>query len=395
MSADKRVIAVVGCATVGSEVAALAAEAGALVLAIDEAPRPYGELESSVPSWHLALVGGSIGRIDENLAHPDIAFVPRTGLGRDVSLEALEALGVTVIEATGRKRESVPALPGSVDAAYCLSADALMSWFNRRGHLAWPGPDVVLPAHVAVVGNGLAAFEAARLVSIELHRRALEERGHVIGPESLVREGLAATLKRLGVTTEQLGVAPVSLVISEGLDAFLLDAPTALRGAAIDALRTRDLVNLLPGFELVDLVDRGAGRMLSLVNTRAEGFVLSHACELLVDGREVRAGHQATGSALSDVFGRFEPSLLDKLWEARLVPARSDEAAIMRGEVLAEAVGSAVRELARATVDEALARPCPAGTTERATAWARGRQDAVGFDDYASWIGATRRRWLY
>jgi hypothetical protein len=139
-------------------------------------------------------------------------------------------------------------------------------------------------------------------------------------------------------------------------------------------------------------VASGAERTLSLVNSHAEGYALSLVCELLVDGREAR---EATGSPLSDVFARFEPSLLHKLWEARLVPARSDEAAITRGQVLAEAVGSAVRERVRATVDAALAKPCPAGTTERAMAWAKARQEAVGFDDYGSWIGATRRTWLY
>jgi len=371
----------------------MAAAAGAIVLAIDEAPRPYGELESSVPAWHVAMVGSFMGRIDENLTHPNIKFVPRTTLGRDVTFEALSALGVTVVDATGRGHSSPPALAGGLELSTGLRTyGELVHWFNLRGHLAWPGPDLELPAHVAVIGSDLAAFDAARLVSIELHRRALAERGHVIGPEALAREGIAPTLARLGVSSAKLGITAVSLVVAEGLDALLRDAPSTLRGAAIDALKTRDLVNLLPGFEVGELVaSDSALTTLNLVNAHAEGFAMSLPCELLIDART----QPATGSALSDVFARFEPALIHKLWEARLAPARSDEAAIARGEVLAEAVGSAVRELIRPVVEQALTAPCPAGTTERAAVWAKARQEAVGFADYGEWMGQTRRRWLY
>ena len=371
------VVAVVGCATVGSEIAAALADAGATVLAIDASARPYGELEAQIPAWHAVLVSGQIGRIDENLAHPNITFVPKTAVGHDVSLERLEALGATVIQATGRAH------------THTDSHQTLLHWFNHRGHLAWPGPNVTLPSRVAVVGDGLAAFEAARLVSLELHGRALADRDHHIGSETLAATGIGPTLTRLGI--RDLDVS-VTLIIPGGLDRLLAEAPQDLRGAAIDALRNRDLVKLLPGFDVAELTadtlhlihSGGEGR-----SGYGEGLELKQPCDLLVDAR-VSTGPSPT----LETFSRLAPALAHKLWEARLTPARSDDAAIARGEALAEALGTAIRQLVQPLVDQTLARPSPAGTTERALAWAKARHAAVGYDNYGDWIGDTRRRWL-
>lgn len=379
---SERVVAVVGCGFVGSTAARLAAEAGATVLAIDKSPRPYGELESQVPGWLAPTVGAFIGRIDENLAHENIHFVPRTELGRDVSRDELESLGLSVIEATGRVPEALaPALEGRD----LVTHGRLVEWFNRRGHLAFPGPELVLPAHVAVLGAGLGAVDAARLLSLELHQRALAARGHTIGLERLWTQGVDPSLRQLG----PVDLPSVTLIVPGGRDALLSDAPAELRGQALEALEQRDRVTLLPGFEVRSL-SRSEGRLtgLWLTNPRAEGFEMSLPCELLVDARA-----RLSGGAL-EVFERLPADLTHALWELRLIPARTEEAAIARGAALAEALAEAVAELVRPSVELALAAS-PTGTPERAMRWARTRQAAVGFSDYVDFIGQTRRSWLY
>lgn len=381
---SERVVAVVGCGLVGSTVARLAAEAGATVLAIDKAARPYGELESQVPRWLLATFGGLIGRIDENLAHDNIVFVPRTEVGTDVSRAELDGLG-DVVEATGRARilpEAMPTGPGVV------SHEQLVAWFNRRGHLAFPGPDIELPSQVAVVGAGLAAVDAARLLSLELHQRAIAARGHQLGLESLWYQGVRPTVQRLGVTE----LPSVTLIVPGGRDSLLADAPQGLRGQTLEHLEQRDGITLLPGFEVGALHSPGQTGEglsgLSLTNPRAGGFAMPLPCEMLVDAREER------GRDPLDVVSRLPAALTERLWEARLVPARTEEAAIARGATLADALGEAMSEILAPLVTQT-ASAGHEGSRSRALAWARERHAAVGFTDYLDWIGQTRRSWLY
>lgn len=379
---SERGVAVVGCGIVGSTAARIAAESGATVLAIDKAPRPYGELESQVPKWLAAAVGGFIGRIDENLAHENIHFVPRTELGRDVSRDELESLGLSIIEATGRVPEArAPALEGRD----IVTHGRLVEWFNRRGHLAFPGPDLALPTQVAVLGTDLGAVDSARLLSLELHRRALAARGHAIGLERLWSQGVEPSLRQLG----PVDLPSVTLIVPGGRDALLADAPADLRGQTLENLEQRDRVTLLPGFEVRSL-SRSEGRLtgLWLTNPRAEGFEMSLPCELLVDARA-----RLVGGAL-EVFDRLPADLGHALWELRLIPNRTEEAAIARGAALSETLAEAVAELVRPSVELALAAS-HTGTHEGATRWARARQAAVGYSDYADFIGQTRRTWLY
>lgn len=379
---SERVIAVVGSGLVGSEIARLAAGAGATVLCLDKGPRPYGELESQVPGWLAATFGGLIGRVDENLAHAEIVFVPRTEVGRDVTRGELESLGLEVVEATGR---SLVTPPERLEAPEVIPHQGLIAWFNRRGHVAYAGPDLDVPRQVAVIGDDLRAVDAARLLSLELHQRALSASGHMFGPESLWYQGIGPTVRKLGVND----LPSVTLIVPGGRDALLADAPAELRGQTLEALEQRDLVRVLPGFGIAALVRTG-GRLsgLSLSNPRDAGFAMSLPCELLVDAR----GHLA--HAVLEVHSRLPAAVAHKLWEARLIPARSDEAGIARGSALSDALGEAIADLVRPTVAAALSAR-PAGTRERALAWARSRHASLGFTDYADWIGETRRSWLY
>ena len=47
----RHVIAVVGAATAGSEIARILADRGALVIVFEQNPRPYGKIEDGLPRW--------------------------------------------------------------------------------------------------------------------------------------------------------------------------------------------------------------------------------------------------------------------------------------------------------------------------------------------------------
>ena len=88
-SAPSHSVAVIGGAVAGAEVAATLADRGVEVAVIEQNPRPFGKIEDGLPRWHAALRRKEYETIGEKLSRPNVAFVPLTSIGRDVSFREL------------------------------------------------------------------------------------------------------------------------------------------------------------------------------------------------------------------------------------------------------------------------------------------------------------------
>jgi ferredoxin--NADP+ reductase len=78
------VVGIVGGAVSGSVAAQILAERGCEVVVFEQNDRPYGKIEDGLPRWHTKLRRQEYDKIDARLARPNIHFVPRTRLGRDM-----------------------------------------------------------------------------------------------------------------------------------------------------------------------------------------------------------------------------------------------------------------------------------------------------------------------
>src|SRR5689334_3083377 len=131
----KHVVAVVGGAVAGSEAALLCAQRGILTLVIEQNARPYGKIEDGLPRWHEALRKQEYAKIDENLSHPNVLFVPRTRIGRDWAFEDLTqrwGLSATIL-AHGAWRDRPLGIPGVdqyVDRGLVYQ-NSLVYWYNH------------------------------------------------------------------------------------------------------------------------------------------------------------------------------------------------------------------------------------------------------------------------
>src|SRR5579863_10767139 len=97
-SSPRHVVAVVGAATSGSEIAHILAERDALVIVFEQNPRPYGKIEDGLPRWHVKQRKDEYEEINRRLDHPNIEYVPLTRLGIDISFEELRtAWGLSAI----------------------------------------------------------------------------------------------------------------------------------------------------------------------------------------------------------------------------------------------------------------------------------------------------------
>src|SRR5580704_18024907 len=211
----RHVVAVIGAATAGSEIARILAQRGALVIAIEQNLRPFGKIEDGLPRWHVKQRRDEYEEINQRLDHPNIEFVPGSRLGRDIDFEDLRTrwdLNVIVLT-HGAWRDRPFPVEGAdqfVDRGLVYQ-NPLIYWFNHYPEATYNGPRYELSPGTTVVGGGLASIDVVKVLQIELTLKALKERGIVEDMLKLEREGLDPVLKNHNLTYAELGVAPCRL----------------------------------------------------------------------------------------------------------------------------------------------------------------------------------------
>jgi NADPH-dependent glutamate synthase beta subunit-like oxidoreductase len=246
---SRHVIAVVGGATAGSEIARILAERGALVVVIEQNPRPYGKIEDGLPRWHVKQRKDEYERINSRLDRPNIEYVPLTKLGADIQFDELRsAWGLSAVVLThGAWRDRPFPVEGAdkfVDRGLVYQ-NPLIYWFNHYPEKAYNGPRYELSPGAIVVGGGLASIDVVKVLQIETALAALRARGIEEDMLALEREGLEPVLARHGLTHAQLGVAPCKLfyrrrVLDMPLSDIPPDAPTK-RAEALKQARAKIL----------------------------------------------------------------------------------------------------------------------------------------------------------
>src|SRR5713101_9444097 len=213
--ADRYVVAVVGAATAGSEIARILAVRGVSVIVIEQNPRPYGKIEDGLPRWHAKQRQDEYEEINKRLAHPSIEYVPLTGMGQDISFDELRTgWGLSAIILThGAWRDRPFPVEGAdefVDRGL-IYQNPLIYWFNHHPEKAYSGPQYVLPPGATVVGGGLASIDVVKVLMIETTLAALARRGIEEDMLRLEREGVEPVLKSRNLAWPDLEIAPCKL----------------------------------------------------------------------------------------------------------------------------------------------------------------------------------------
>jgi len=211
----RHVMAVVGAATAGSEIARILARRGALVVVIEQNPRPYGKIEDGLPRWHVKQRKDEYAEINDRLDHPNIAFMPMTALGRDLDFEELRtAWGLSgIVLAHGAWRDRPFPVEGAdrfIDRGLVYQ-NKLIYWFNHYNEKSYAGPRYDLTPGAIVVGGGLASIDVVKVLQIEMTLRALAARGISEDMLRLEREGIDPVLAARNLKWADLAVAPCKL----------------------------------------------------------------------------------------------------------------------------------------------------------------------------------------
>ena len=406
--ADSPSVAVIGGAVAGAEVAGALASRGVLVAVIEQNPRPYGKIEDGLPRWHLALRRKEYQTIDGKLSHPNVAFVPLTSIGRDVSFRELtrEWGFSAVVLACGAWRDRPLPVEGA-DAWVgrgLIYQNPFIVWFNHAGEKAYRGPVFEPRDGAIVVGGGLASIDVVKVLMLETTRAKLRERGIEVPMVELEVKGIPKILAGHGIAWEDLGLAGCTLYYRRRAEDMPLveipDGATPERAAKVLASRAKLLEKamekyrfqvetlcmpdavVVEGERLVGLRFRrtraDAGKIVPTDETfEARGpYVISSIGSIPepIEGIETKGelfrftdwdlgrldGHPNVFSAGNVVTGK-----------GNIVASRKHAAAV------ASRVASEIAKLP----------PASGGALERVRARVRERQRAVGYTgDYASWM---------
>jgi ferredoxin/flavodoxin---NADP+ reductase len=234
LTTSRHVIAVVGAATAGSEIAHILAERGVLAIVFEQNPRPYGKIEDGLPRWHVKQRRDEYEEINKRLDHPNVAYVPLTRLGRELEFEELRTgwgiSGIVLTHGAWRDRPfPVEAADQFVDKGLVYQ-NPLIYWFNHYPERSYDGPRYELKPGTIVVGGGLASIDVVKVLQIEMAMTALAARGIREDMLRLEREGLEPVLASHNLKWADLGVQPCKLyyrrrVIDMPLSDIPPDAP--------------------------------------------------------------------------------------------------------------------------------------------------------------------------
>ncbi len=225
----RHIVAIVGGATAGAEAAGILADQGVVSVVFEQNPRPYGKIEDGLPRWHVKLRRKEYDTINEKLSRPEVLFVPRTKIGRDVDFPALaREWGFTaVLLAHGAWRDRP--LPVEGADAYAgrglVYQNAFIYWFNHFPERCYDGPRYEVVDGAIVVGGGLASIDVMKALQIESVRRALAARGVDEEMLRLEHEGIPAVLAAHGLGWEALGLRGATLYYRRRIEDMPLADP--------------------------------------------------------------------------------------------------------------------------------------------------------------------------
>jgi NADPH-dependent glutamate synthase beta subunit-like oxidoreductase len=212
----RHVVAVVGGAVSGAEAVETLVSRGIHVVVLEQNDRPYGKIEDGLPKWHDKQRRQEYARIDGKLDRPEVSFVPRTAIGRDVDFgDLVRDWGFSaVLLANGSWRDRSSGVAGSDEmlGKGFLYQNPFIYWFNHNEEKTYSGPRYEAADGAVVLGGGLASIDVVKVLMLETAAKALRARGIECDVVEMEHESLAGFLKAKGVTLADLGVKGCTLV---------------------------------------------------------------------------------------------------------------------------------------------------------------------------------------
>lgn len=287
LAQPRHAVAVIGGACAGAEAAEVLSKAGIYTVVIDQNERPFGKIEDGLPRWHAKQRAREYGKIGDKLKSEGVDFVPATTVGQDVTIDELLGMGFSaVVLACGAWNDRALRAEGAeeADGNGLLYQNPFIYWFNHHEEAGYDGEHLDLHEGAVVVGGGLASIDVVKALNLEAVAAKLRSMGHEIDVIHMEHKGIDKTLDGLGLTFEELGVEPCTLVYRRSkrempLVQFKPDADEASREKTMTAReklmdRVVDKFFVKTSFNSVPkrvVLENGKVAGLEVVSSRTEG----------------------------------------------------------------------------------------------------------------------------
>ncbi|SDX54310.1 NADPH-dependent glutamate synthase beta chain [Lutibacter oricola] len=214
---EKHHIAIIGGAVSGSVAANILANNGFRVVVFEMNNLPYGKIEDGLPNWHVKLRNRQIEKIDKNLNHPSIIYLPNTKIGKDISFLELinnwSFSGVIIANGAWNDRQfPIPQIGKFINKELVYQNDFIY-WFNHKHEPNYNGNNYFIKNNAVVLGGGLASLDVIKIVMIELVRKQLWfKKGIKVDMFTLEHKGVRFILETYKTSLKELEIEKAKLV---------------------------------------------------------------------------------------------------------------------------------------------------------------------------------------
>ncbi len=194
------IVAIVGGATSGAEVAYQLSNMDVEVAVFDRHLLPYGKIDDGLPRWHKKLQEKEFKAIDSKLAHEKVSYIPGVQLGKDYQLHEIVDWGfsliVLAIGAAVDRPLSIPGVDEVKDYSFAYQNDFIY-WFNHYEDANYSGKLFKVKDAAVVIGGGLASLDVTKICQLENTVSRLQSMGIETDVIHLEHKGIAAFCKSM------------------------------------------------------------------------------------------------------------------------------------------------------------------------------------------------------
>lgn len=342
------IVAVIGGATSGAEVAMQLTNMDVEVAVFDRHLLPYGKIDDGLPRWHSKLQQKEFKNIDSKLSHQKVKYIPGVKLGKDYQLDEIVQWGFSLLVlATGASVDrplNIPGVEEVTDLSFAYQNDFIY-WFNHYEDANYQGTRFPLKDGAVVIGGGLASLDVTKICQLENTVRKLKILGIETDVIHLEHKGIPSFLAEHNMSWHDLNLEPAKLYYRRRLRDMPLaamppDADDVTR-EKIEKVREKIIENAQRKF-LFELHPLHAPKAMIVEAGHVKGIIFEHT--EIVQGKVVMTGQEVvvnTEMVISSIGSIPEP-LPGMTMEGELYKLKDKESSHLEGYDNVFVVGNAV-----------------------------------------------------
>ena len=283
-------IAVIGGAVSGSVAASSLTEKGYRVVVIEQNAKPFGKIEDGLPKWHKRQREQEYEKINDRLNDPNIFYVPKTKLGKDIDFDELvnELDFSAIILAIGASKDRPLMLDGldNLEPNSFIYQNDFIYWFNHQDEISQKN-NIEIKDGAVIIGGGLASIDVAKACQIELFRKAVKNKlNKSLNIEEIETLGIPKICETLNISYADLELQGCTIIYRRNAeDMPLADLPENANQNVKEKIQKvrKKILNKAKDKFLFNFQSLASPSSLNINNNKLEGITINKT--VLIEGQ--------------------------------------------------------------------------------------------------------------